>query len=104
MKVVFTLEAIRGLEAIGDFIARDSPRRAITFTNELREKARALANAPRAFPFVFRFEHLGIRRRIHRDYLIFYRVHENRIEIIHILHGARDYEALLFSDPPPASS
>jgi plasmid stabilization system protein ParE len=31
-------------------------------------------------------------------YLIFYRVEADRVSIIHILHGARDYEALLFPD------
>jgi toxin ParE1/3/4 len=33
---------------------------------------------------------------VYRDYLIFYRVHEELIEIIHILQGAQDYETLLF--------
>jgi hypothetical protein len=31
-------------------------------------------------------------------HLIFYRVGENIIEVIHILHGARDYEPLLFPE------
>jgi toxin ParE1/3/4 len=43
-----------------------------------------------------RFEHHGIRRCVHADYLIFYRVGTRFIEVIHILHGAREYEALLF--------
>ena len=30
------------------------------------------------------------------SFLIFYRVGKDTIEIIHILHGARDYEALPF--------
>ncbi|MGI8839586.1 MAG: type II toxin-antitoxin system RelE/ParE family toxin [Caulobacteraceae bacterium] len=70
----------------------------MSFVDELREKATSLAGARLAFPLVPRFEHQGIRRRVHGDYLIFYRVGEARIEILHILHGARDYEALLFPD------
>jgi toxin ParE1/3/4 len=47
-----------------------------------------------------RYENHGIRRCVHRDYLIFYRVMEDLVEIIHILHGARNYEVLLFPDEP----
>jgi plasmid stabilization system protein ParE len=30
------------------------------------------------------------------DYLVFYRVTGSRVEILHVLHGARDYELLLY--------
>jgi plasmid stabilization system protein ParE len=43
-----------------------------------------------------RHEHLGIRRRPFGNYLIFYRV--GAIEVVHVLHGARDYERLLFPE------
>jgi toxin ParE1/3/4 len=51
---------------------------------------------PRAYPLVPRYEKFGIRRTVYRDYLIFYRVHEQSVEIVHIFQGARDYETLLF--------
>lgn len=60
------------------------------------EKARGLSDIPRGFPLVPRYEHLGIRRRPHGNYAIFYRRDAKRIIVIHILHGARDYEAMLF--------
>lgn len=53
---------------------------------------------PRAFPLIPRYESRGMRRCVHRDYLIFYRAKENNIEIIRILHGATDYETLLFEE------
>jgi toxin ParE1/3/4 len=40
----------------------------------------------------------GIRRRPFGNYLIFYRVGANAIEVVHVLHGARDYERLLFPE------
>jgi plasmid stabilization system protein ParE len=43
-----------------------------------------------------RYESFGIRRCVHGDYLIFYRLQQEQIELIHILQGARDIEALLF--------
>jgi toxin ParE1/3/4 len=53
---------------------------------------------PRAYPLVPRYEHLGVRRRSYRDYLIFYRIAGGRIEVLHVLHGARDYEPILFPE------
>lgn len=53
---------------------------------------------PRAYPLAPRYEHRGVRRRSHRGYLIFYRIHAEVIEILHILHCARDVEALLFPE------
>lgn len=98
MKVVLTDEALADLEAIIDYIALDNPERARSFSAELLAKARELADMPSAFPLVPRYAELGIRRRKHGRYLIFYRVGENRLTVIHILHSARDYEALLFPE------
>ena len=44
MIVHLTAEAVRDLEAIGDFIARDNPERAVSFIGELRAKCLALAD------------------------------------------------------------
>ena len=46
-----------------------------------------------------RYERFGIRRCVHGDYLIFYRLQLEQIEVIHVLQGARDIEALLFQAP-----
>jgi plasmid stabilization system protein ParE len=35
------------------------------------------------------------RKLVHRDYLIFYRVSTADVEIVHVLHGARDWAGLL---------
>lgn len=98
MKVVLTAEALGDLEQIGDYIARDSPVRARTFVAELMTAARRIGEIPQGFPLVPRYESHGVRRRVHRAYLIFYRVEADRVSILHILHGARDYEALLFPE------
>ena len=97
MIVVFTDEALLDLEEIGDFIGRDNPPRAASFVAELREKCLGLAQFPEAFPLVERLARIGTRRRRHRNYLIFYRIAKNAIVIQHILHGARDYDAILAS-------
>jgi len=98
MIVLMTGEAEADLEEIGDWIAEDNPLRAITFIQTLREKCLALANAPEAFPLVPRYELSGVRRRPYRDYLIFYHINEDAIEILHVLHAAQDYERMLFRE------
>jgi toxin ParE1/3/4 len=98
MKVLVTDAAKADLKEIGEFIRPHNPARAVTFVEELLERCEALADLPHAYPLVPRYEHWGIRRRVHGDYLIFYRIREEAVEIIHILHGAMDYEPLLFPD------
>lgn len=98
MKVELTAEAQCDLEAIADHIAIDNPARALGFILELRDKCLGLADYPRAFPVVERYAHLDIRRRVHGQYLIFYRVEAHRIVVLHVLHGASDYLARLDLD------
>ncbi len=98
MIVVVTAEAEADLEQIAAYVAEQSPRSALTLVRELRERCESLLDAPRGYPLVPRYEHLGIRRRPFGRFLIFYRVSQDAIEVIHILHGARDYESLLFPE------
>ena len=98
MKVVFTAEAEDGLEHIGDYIARDNPRRAISFIAELRASALELADFLNAWPLAPRYERLGVRRRVHGDYLIFYRVEADRVVILRVIQGSQDYGHLLEDD------
>ncbi|MPV61016.1 plasmid stabilization protein [Burkholderia sp. HI2761] len=91
--------AITELELIADYIARDNPQRAITFVRELREKCLSLVEMPFAFPLVPRFEAHGVRHRGYGNFQIFYRVKGDppvQIDVLHVLHGARDYTSILF--------
>lgn len=40
----------------------------------------------------------GIRRLVHGNYLVFYRVEEDAVTIIHVLDGAMNCEPLLFAE------
>jgi toxin ParE1/3/4 len=96
MIVELTAAAEADLEAIGDYIAQDNPARALSFVRELSRSCLELAEMPEACPIVSRYEHHGVRRRVHGRYLIFYRVAEGHIVILHVLNGAMDVEAILF--------
>jgi toxin ParE1/3/4 len=56
---------------------------------------------PNAYPLVSRHgisEISGIRRAVYGQYLIFYRITTDAVEIVHVLHGARDFASILFPE------
>jgi toxin ParE1/3/4 len=95
MKVVISETAYTELLQIGRWIKLDNPARAERFISEMYDRCQSLRDMPRAFPLVPRWEEQGIRRRPYGDYLIFHRIADDVIEVLHIMHGARDYEAIL---------
>lgn len=98
MIVHLTAEAERDLGGIGDHVARDNPARALTFIRELRAACLGLAEFPERFALVPRYETEGVHHRVHGHYLIFYRVGPDQVDVLHILHGATDYAAVLFPE------
>lgn len=96
MIVEITAEAEADLEAIGDYIARDNPARAVSFIHELGRSCMELADFPEAWPIVPRFEAKSIRRRVHGRYLIFYRIQGESVTVLHVLNGAMDIDPILF--------
>jgi len=95
MKITLSTRALRDLEAIRTFIGKDNPARAASFIDELRNTAKRLADMPRAFPLVPRYEQHGIRRRSWKGYGILYSVEAHRIFIHRIIGPGQDYDAAL---------
>ena len=98
MKVIFTEEARANMLGIGDYIARDNPLRALTFIDELEERCLNLAHHPHAYPVLARRPLSGIRRLVHGHYNVFYSVAGVEVHILHVMHGAMDYEKILFPE------
>ena len=93
MKLRFRAEAQRDLREIGDFIARDNREAARRFVRLLRGKCGILAANPhigRERPELCP----GIRSYPVGRYVIFYRVLGDAVEIVNIIHGSRDIEAM----------
>lgn len=99
-RLTFTDAAEQDFEAIVDYIAQSNPRRAATFVRQLQQSCEGLVAMPHRSPSLPRHQASGIRRRVHGNYLIFYRVTDNTVEVLHILHGVMDYEGMLFPEPP----
>jgi plasmid stabilization system protein ParE len=96
VKVRLSEAARSDLNEIGDWIARDSRRRAESFVAELIGRCRSLSTLPRAHPEVLTVRSRSVRRLTHGNYLVFYEIDEQAREVLvlRVLHGARDYEAL----------
>jgi toxin ParE1/3/4 len=97
-----TPQAFHDLDTIADFIGLDNPQAGLRFLDVLEGKFQLLAESPgigrlrpelapelRAFPV--------------EAYLVFYRQAPSGIEIVRVLHGARDIEAV-FEDAAEQSS
>jgi toxin ParE1/3/4 len=99
VKVLLSPEAIDDLGTIARWIAADNPQRAESFVDELEGACRSLSRRPSRFPVALRLHGEPIRKRLHRDYLIFYRIRRTQVEVVRVLHGARDWAALLPDGP-----
>ncbi|MBL8473090.1 MAG: type II toxin-antitoxin system RelE/ParE family toxin [Rhodocyclaceae bacterium] len=89
MRVVLSPQTERDLEQIGDYIALDNPRRALTFIAEMNAKCLKLGVVPGLGSARPEFGD-GIRMLPHGRYLIFYREYPAEIRIERIMRGARD--------------
>lgn len=98
MRVRFSKFVAGDLEAIGDFIAQDSPRHAVRFLAEIMGKIRSLGKAPL---------HYQLRPEIGKDarlavvgqYVILFRVDDDTVRIERVVFGGRELICLL--QPPP---
>ena len=93
MRLRLLPRAEEDLHAIGEYISDDNPDRARSFVLELRERCVAIADAPKACA---QRPDLGkdLRCCPHGNYLVFYRVGAQEVQIVRILHAARDLQDL----------
>lgn len=91
MQLEFRPQAERDLESIGDYIAQDNPRRALTFLRELRVQCHKILLAPQGCRLRPELGE-GIRSCAHGNYVIFFTESDRSVTVIRVLHGAMDIE------------
>ena len=94
MRLEFSRYIESDLEAIAEFIAEDSPQRAVTFLGEIRLKIDRIAEHPLAYqlrPDIGEDARLAVVGR----YVILFRVISDVVRIERIVFGGRDLPALL---------
>ena len=92
MRVEISPLAERDLEAIGDYIAEDSPSLALSFVAELRTQCATIVKAPQAYRARADIAE-GLRSCAYGNYVIFFTITKTQLKIVRILHGARDIAA-----------
>ncbi len=95
-EAILSLEAFQDMQDIHGYIAMDDPDAADRVVSAFEKQVTVLANQPELG--LLKPKLRGLRLWPVTDfpnYLIFYRQREGRIEIVRILHGARDLPSIL---------
>ena len=93
-RVKWTEAAWCDLEAVADYIDRDSQRYAAAFVREVRDAACSLARFAERGRRVPEFGMPAVRELLVRKYRLIYRLTEDAVHIVAFIHGARDLAAL----------
>lgn len=93
-KVKWTAAAWNDLEEAADYIARDSPNYAAALVREVREAARSLSRLAERGRMVPEFRESAIRQLLVGNYRLIYQVSKDTVDILALVHGARDLPAL----------
>ena len=89
MKVNWTEHAKKELRGIHDYIAQNSPRYAQGVVDRITQKTKLLKRFPLLGGEVPEYEDASIRELLEYRYRIIYRVRKDRIDIVSVVHGAR---------------
>ncbi|TSA19545.1 type II toxin-antitoxin system RelE/ParE family toxin [bacterium] len=85
------------LASIFDFIAQDSPNRALSFVDKLDERVGLLERHPSLgrVPRHPKLREYGYRVLIVEAYLVFYIIRGQEIEVHRVVHGSRNLDHLI---------
>jgi toxin ParE1/3/4 len=90
MRLRWAAPALRDLDALGDYIARDDPGAATRIVARIFEQTDQLA----AHPHIGRPGRVpGTRELVVKDapYIVPYRVRDGEVELLAVFHGARQW-------------
>ena len=88
-EVEWTDPAWDDLAGIAEYIARDSEYYAAAFVQEMKEAAASLADFAERGQVVPEFGDPSIRELLVKSYRLVYKVSENRVVILALIHGAQ---------------
>ena len=95
MKLIWSDPAVSDLEAIRDYIFRDSEYYATRFIAKIIEAAERLEELPRIGRRVPEAPDAPeVREILYRNYRVLYRVESERILILGVIHSSRDLASL----------
>lgn len=93
-RYVISPQADADLDGIFGYIANDRPRAAVRLISKILKRFKSLADHPLSGAPQPKYG-VGIRFSTVENYLIVYRPIDTGVEVVRVIHGARDYDALL---------
>ncbi|QDU60515.1 Plasmid stabilization system protein [Planctomycetes bacterium Pan216] len=88
MDVNFSPQSQKDLDEIHDYIAADSPERALSWIRQIETACTSLSEAPLlGTPLAIGLRH--VRATTYGNYVIYYRVRDDQVDILRVVHGAR---------------
>jgi toxin ParE1/3/4 len=92
--VAWSPEAIEDAEGIAAYIERDSPWYAKAVVSKIVETVEAIPDYPEMGRVVPELGETAIRERFVHRYRVIYRLDEERILIVAVIHGRQDFSPL----------
>jgi plasmid stabilization system protein ParE len=83
------------LQNVYKFIAEDSPYYAMTFFEDVMDKAHTLMYFPHRGRIVPELDNPNVREIFLHKYRLIYRVQDWGVEIVTLIHGAMDFKGQL---------
>ena len=89
MKVHWTLNAIKHLTNIYEYIALNSPTYARRIVDRITRRSEQISTQPLSGRKVPEYEAEDIRELIEKPYRIIYRIKQDQIDVLAVIHGAQ---------------
>lgn len=93
-RVVWTYEAASDLEALAQYIAKDSHFYAVSFVREIRDAGRSLERFAERGRIVPELSDANVRELFVKAYRLIYAIEPTRVVILGLIHGKRDLTKL----------
>ena len=90
-QVIWAPSALKDVESIADYIARDSPEQAALFVTRVLEATDRLADFPLSGRVIPEIANESCREIIYGAFRIMYRLERGEVWITAVVHGARDW-------------
>jgi addiction module RelE/StbE family toxin len=89
MKVYWTQNAIEHLVNLYEYIALNSPTYAVRMVDKITRRSEQIAEHPLSGRKVPEYDAEDIRELIENPYRIIYRIKQDQIDVLAVIHGSR---------------
>lgn len=93
-KIIWSFEATTDLEAIADYIAKNSAFYAGSLVQDILDASRSLDRFSERGRIVPELSNPNIRELFVKEYRLIYNIEESRVVILGLIHGRRDLKTL----------